>query len=83
MSIDTILLILLLVIVIRYARRRLSGIVRILLPSLMLFGVGYFFGNSIARLGGPDWLGILGGLVFVAEGLPHALKYIDDLNKRN
>ena len=82
MSIDTILLILLLVLIIRYARRRLSGIVRILLPSIALFGAGYFVGNMIAGIGGPGWLGVLGGIVFVVEGLPPALKYIDELTKR-
>lgn len=77
----TLILILFLALIFRPIRIALFRNARMIVPGIVLFFMGYWAGESLARIAGPPWLCWLGGLVFVIEGLPQVLSYLDGLNR--
>jgi len=77
---DALFIILLIAIFFRPLRRMVFSNGRIIVAVIILFSVGYWAGQSLSAIAGPSWLRWLGGALFVVEGLPQVLKYMDDIS---
>ena len=74
-----VIIVLILILIIRPTRRLFISHARVLLPAIILFGIGFWVGGSMASRGGPGWLKWVGGVVFIVEGLPYVMRYIDQI----
>lgn len=79
---NTLILILFIALIFRPIRIALFRNSRVIVSGIVLFFIGYWAGESLSRIAGPSWLCWLGGLVFVIEGLPEVLSYLDGLGRR-
>ena len=77
---DALFIILLIAILFRPLRRMVFSNGRIIVAVFILFSVGYWAGESLSAIAGPLWLKWLGGVVFVVEGLPQVLKYMEEIS---
>lgn len=80
MNWNLIFLVLLFVIIIRAVRRQFLRNVRIVIVSAVLLGLGYYVGSLFVPYGAPPVVKFIGAGVFLVEGLPEVLKYLDNIS---
>ena len=80
---DTLFLIIVISLIARPVIRLIMRNARLLMVIPVLFGAGYWVGLKFSEISGPDWLKWLGGAVFVIQGTPEVLKYLDEIFGQN